>query len=378
MIPNTSRKIGLWALAVLLVQTIMAWADGVESPYFKGGKLDAYYDRHDNGDFRVNSMFWSPGFKGGYGSIVPENDLRQTIHYYGGFVSPLLSRPELGNLVLGAQEITQGDSNQTEVQGEYRLASGIGVGAGFVDRKFSDQDIHWAKLSYRGDLWGDIRYILSTQWQHVQARDYPGGYLALYNPQLMATWGSDGEQWRASFGYVAPDEGADKLRPALEVFYVDNSIGQLDGAKDLWVTGSLGFRKGFLGHESRLGRAMGPTGVEMANPIGYLNPNFNRRLTAWEVGDLVNFRFIHTTLPNGMRVETLETAVYPTQLLAPGSWLDTLFVGVGNTSPNPGQDGVSGIFGYHQRIGHFESSIRVQHDFDRDDTALFVDLIHWL
>ncbi len=371
------RKTGAWTLVVLLAQALAVWADDVESPYFKGGKLDAYYDRQDNGDFRVNSMLWAPGIKGGYGAIVPEQNQSQPIHYYGGFVSPLLPHPELGNLVLGAQEISQGDSNQTEVQGEYRLPFGLGLGAGFVDRKFSNQDVRWAKIAYRG-LWGDIHYILATQWQRFQAKDYPGGYLAVYNPQLMATWGSDGEQWRTSFGYVAPDQGKDKFRPALEVFYVDNSIGQLDGPKDLWVTGSLGFRKGFLGHESRLGRAMGPTGVEMANPIGYLNPNFNRRLTAWEVGDLVNFRFIHTTLPNGKRVETLETALYPMQLLAPGTWLDTLFVGVGNTSPNPVQDGVSGIFGYHQRIGHFESSIRVQHDFDRDDTSLFVSVIHWL
>lgn len=349
---------------------------GTDSPYLKGGKIDAFYDRKDNGDFQVNSLLWSPGFKGGYGVNVSETGGQDT-HYFGGFARPLLTRPELGDFILGAQEILRGDAKQTEVQGEYRLPSGLGFGGGFVDRNLSDQDIKFAKISYRKQ-WQSINYIVSAQWQRFQERDYPGGYIALYNKQLMATWGNDGEQWRGTLGYVAPDQGADKLRPALEVFYMDNSIGKINGSKDVWITGSLGFRKGFLGHESRLGRGMGPTGVEFANPIGYLNPNFNRRLTAWEVGDFVNFRFIHRSLPNGGREQTLETAIYPAQFLDTDSLLNALFVGFGATSPNPGQDGISGLFGYHKRIGNIESSFRVQHDFDRDDTTIFFSLIHWL
>jgi hypothetical protein len=194
----------------------------------------------------------------------------------------------------------------------------------------------------------------------------------------MAVWGSDGEQWRGTLAYVAPELGVHELRPAVEVFYVDNTIGQVNGSKEMMVTGSLGFRKGFLGHEARLGRAMGPTGIEFSNPLGYLNPNFNRRLTAWEVGEFVNFRFIHKTLPNAGREETLETAIYPTQLLGIDSLVNALFVGVGVTSPNPGQNGVSGLLGYHKRVENIESSFRVQHDFDRDDTSIFFSLIHWL
>ncbi|MDO9141787.1 MAG: hypothetical protein Q7U38_15820 [Methylobacter sp.] len=352
------------------------YAENTDSPYLKGSKVDAFYDRKDNGDFQVNSLLWGPSVKGGYGVQVSETGGQDT-HYFGGFARPLLTRPELGDLILGAQEILRGDAKQTEVQGEYRLPSGLGFGGGFVDKTHNDQDIKFAKISYR-QQWQSINYIVSTQWQRFQQRDYPGGYIAVYNKQLMATWGSDGEQWRGTLGYVAPDQGADKLRPALEVFYVDNSIGQVNGSKDVWITGSLGFRKGFLGHESRLGRAMGPTGVEFANPIGYLNPNFNRRLTAWEIGELVNFRFIHRSLPNGGREQTLETAVYPGQLLGVDSLFSALFVGLGTTSPNPGQDGISGLLGYHKRIDNIESSFRVQHDFDGDDTAIFFSLIHWL
>jgi len=159
-----------------------------ESPYFKGGKIDAFYDRKDNGDFQVNSILWSPVFKGGHGVQISETG-GQDINYFGGFARPLLTRPELGDLILGAQEVLQGDSKQTEVQGEYRLPSGLGLGGGFVDRNLSDQDIKFAKISYR-NAWQSVKYIVSAQWQRFQERDYPGGYLALYNKQLMASNGA--------------------------------------------------------------------------------------------------------------------------------------------------------------------------------------------
>ena len=364
----------LFALLLILSPCIYASTD---SPYFKGGKIDAFYDRSDNGNFQVNSMLWTPVFKGGHGVQISETGGQDT-NYFGGFARPLLTRPDLGDLILGAQEVLQGDSKQTEVQGEYRLPSGLGLGGGFVDRNLSAQDVKFAKISYRNE-WQSIKYIVSTQWQRFQQRDYPGGYVALFNKELMASWGSDGEQWRSTVGYVAPDRGIHALRPAIELFYTDNTIGQVTGSKDLMLTGSLGFRKGFLGHESRLGRAMGPTGVEFSNPLGYLSPNFNRRLTAWEVGDFVNFRFIHKTLPNNTgREETLETAIYPGQLLGNNNLINALFVGVGVTSPQPGQHGVSGLLGYHTRIDSIESSFRVQHDFDINDTSIFFSLIHWL
>ncbi|MGZ4969000.1 MAG: hypothetical protein ACXV8O_16510 [Methylobacter sp.] len=366
----------IFFLALLLIIQPCIYAGDIDFPYLKSGKIDAFYDRKDNGDFQVNSILWTPVFKGGHGVQISETG-GQDINYFGGFARPLLAHPKLGDLILGAQEVLQGDSKQTEVQGEYRLPSGLGFGGGYVDRNLSDQDIKFAKISYRHE-WQAIRYILSMQWQRFQGQDYPGGYVALYNKQLMASWGSDGEQWRSTVAYVAPDQGIHALRPAVEVFYVDNTIGKVNGSKDMMVTGSLGFRKGFLGHESRLGRAMGPTGVEFSNPLGYLNPNFNRRLTAWEVGDFVNFRFIHKTLPNAGREETLETAVYPGQLLGTDSLIDALFVGVGVTSPNPGQNGVSGLLGYHTRIDSIESSFRLQHDFDINNTAIFFSLIHWL
>ncbi|MFZ2725523.1 MAG: hypothetical protein WAX77_04685 [Methylococcaceae bacterium] len=353
-------------------------ADNTDLAYFKGGKADVYYDRQDNGNYQINSLLWTPAIKGGHGIIV-SNTGAEDINYYGGFIRPLLTHPELGDLILGAQQIDQGNNSQTEFQGEYRLPMGLGFGGGFVEKTLNNkqQDIQFAKISYR-NKWHNINYIFSTQWQNYFNQHYAGGYIALYNPQFMASWGQDGEQWRSTLAYVAPDKGEKNLRPAIEAFYVDNSIGQIIGSKDLMLSGSLGFRKGFLGHESRLGRAMGPSGVEFSNPLGYLNPNFNRRLTAWEIGDFVNFRFIYRNLPNGKREQTLETAVYPTQFLLDDSFFNALFAGFGQTDSNPSNNTLSALLGYHKRIGNIESSMRWQHDFNIEQNSFFIDFIYWL
>jgi PAS domain S-box-containing protein len=229
--------------------------------------------------------------------------------------------------------VTDADNNILRVNKSFTALTGysadevVGKPAGILKSGRQDKAFYAAMWEcihrdnyWQGEIWnkrknGDVY----PEWLCITAITNPEGLIsnyvgtftdiiALYGKQLMASWGSDGEQWRSTVGYVAPDQGAAELRPAIEMFYVDNTIGQVNGSKDMMVTGSLGYRKGFLGHESRLGRAMGPTGVEFSNPLGYLNPNFNRRLTAWEVGELVNFRFIHKTLPNSGREETLETA----------------------------------------------------------------------
>jgi hypothetical protein len=123
---------------------LIVYADNTDSPYFKGGKLDVFYDRQDNGSFQVNSVLLSPIIKGGHGMIVSETG-DQDINYYGGFVRPLLTHSEWGELILGSQAINQGNKHQLEFQGEYRLPFGLGVGGGFVDREANDQDVKFAK-----------------------------------------------------------------------------------------------------------------------------------------------------------------------------------------------------------------------------------------
>ncbi len=377
--------------ALLLIVQPYAHAANTDSPYFKGGKIDSNYERYDNGDFAVNNFLWTPVFKGGAGSVISQTG-GQDINYFGGYARPLLTRPELGELFLGAQEVLQGDRKSTEVQGEYRLPNGLGVGGGFVDRSQSNQDVKFAKVSYQNN-WKDIKYIASTQWQRFAGKDYGGGYVAVYNKELMATYGNDGEQWRSSFGYIGP-QITEKLRPAIEALYIDNSIGKIGSDRTAMISGSLGYSKGFLSHEARLGRAMGPTGMQFSNPQAFLttatDPSFNRRLQAWELGGLANFRYINTSVSAGSpRTETFEFNVFPGQVLGVDNLLSAVFVGAGITHPNGGlpykstsgpanKDGVSGIIGYVKRFGQVESNVRVQHDFDVNDTQLYAGAQYWL
>jgi len=215
----------------------------------------------------------------------------------------------------------------------------------------------------------------------------------VYNKEWLVTYGNDGEQWRSAFAYIAPPL-TEILRPAIEVLYIDNSIGKIGGDRTLMVSGSLGFSRGFLSHEATLGRAMGPTGMQFSNPLGYLNtaadPNFNRRAEVLEIGGLLNFRYINNSVAAGSpRTETFEASVFPGQWLGVGPLLGSIFIGGGITSPNGttpykstraqiNQNGVSGNVGYIQRFGHVDTNVRVQHDFDIDDTQLYVGVQYWL
>lgn len=175
---------------------------------------------------------------------------------------------------------------------------------------------------------------------------------------------------------------------------MDNSIGKMGADKTLMISGSLGFSKGFLSHEATLGRAMGPTGMQFANPLGFLNtaydPTFNRRAEVWELGGLFNFRYINTGVAEGSpRTETFEANIFPAQFFGVDNLLSSVFIGGGITNPNGAkpykstlaklnQDGVSGNMGYIKRFGHIDTNVRVQHDFDVNDTQVYVGAQYWL
>jgi hypothetical protein len=382
---------GICAASLMFAQSVVYAEDYTQSPYFKGGKLDSNFNYYDNGDFANNNILWTPAFKGGGGTVISQTG-GQDINYYGGYVRPLVAKPEIGELFLGAQQVLQGDRISSEVQGEYRLPNGLGVGGGFVDRSQSTQDAKFASVSYKNQ-WQDFKYQVTTQWQSFNGKDYGGGYLAAYNKEYMLSYGNDGEQWRSTFGYVAP-QITEKLRPALEVLYVDNSIGKIGTDKSLMVSGSLGFSKGFLSHEARLGRAMGPTGMQFSNPLGYLNtgtdPTFNRRAESWELGGLFNFRYINTSDVSGKpRTETFEANMFPAQFFDINNLLSSVFIGGGLTNPNGtkpykstlakiDQAGVSGSIGYIKRFGAVDTNVRLQHDFNVDDTQVYVGAQYWL
>ena len=77
----------------------------------------------------------------------------------------------------------------------------------------------------------------------------------------------------------------------------------------------------------RLGRAMGPQGLEFGNPLGFLSPSFNRLPDAWEIGDVVDFRVIVNHPPNGNNTANYEALVFPFQIGGSTGLLRALFVG---------------------------------------------------
>lgn len=342
-----------------------------DSPWLNPGKIDFLYRGRD-ADNSYNAFAWTPVFKGGGGTVAPKSGESTT--YLGGFLRPLQGWPDKGELILGAQGVEANNRRDIEAQAEYRLPFGLGIGGGFVEAREAGNDIQFAKLTWRNKIrrWN---YILELQGQDVEHSVSPGGYLAVYDDQFMTVLGHDGEQWRATAGYVAPTNRT-IFRPAAEVLYVDNAIGEFDGPRSIFVNGTLRLQGGFLSHPARLGRAMGPQGLEFGNPLGFLFPTWNRRLETWEMGGLLDVRYEHIWLPNHTKQERADAALFPFQFLETRSLLDGLFVGASYTR-TPAMDNPGVIGGILRKVAFLNANISVERRVRPYETIVVVGLIDW-
>jgi hypothetical protein len=349
----------------------ISYDEGVysENPNLRPGKLDFLY-RHRRDLDQYNGFVWTPIFKGGAGALDPT--VGESTHYGGGFVRPLAPWPDKGDLILGAQSVETPLDPIYEVQGEYRFPFGLGVGGGVVETLNPFSDVRFGKMTYR-NKWRGWNYILEVQGQDTADRTEPGGYVALFNNYFMAVGGSDGEQWRVTGAVMAPETWK-VVRPVLEVLWVDNSIGQIVGPKVLFANATLKYEGGFLSHPARLGRAMGPQGLEFGNPLGFLNPTFNRRLEVWEMGSLADFRADRIELPTGAIQERYEGYVFPFQLQEARSFLDAAFVG-GAWSKSPVKDTPSIIGGIFAQFGFVKLSVGVEHQVEPRETMVTVGVV---
>ena len=342
-----------------------------DSRWLNPGKIDFLY-RGREADNTYNAFAWTPTFKGGGGVIAP--DTGQSTTYLGGFLRPLAGVPDTGDLILAAQGVEANNRRDFEAQGEYRLPMGLGVGGGFVEAKKAGNDIAFGKLTFRNKLAG-WNYILELQAQDVEQSVSPGGYAALYNDQVMGVAGSDGEQWRVTGGYVAPTNGT-ILRPAAEVLYVDNSIGEFDGPRSVFVNATLRLQGGFLAHPARLGRAMGPQGLEFGNPLGFLFPTWNRRLETWEMGGLADVRYERIWLPNRTTQDRVDGEIFPFQFCGTRSLFDYFFLGASYTQ-TPTMDNPGVVTGLIGKIGFVNVNAAVEHRFRPSENIVIVGLIDW-
>ncbi len=349
----------------------ISYDEGVysESPLLRPGKLDFLYKHRRELD-QYNGFVWTPIFKGGAGVLDPSSG--ESMHYGGGFVRPLAPWPDKGDLIIGAQAVETPLDPIYEMQGEYRFPTGFGLGGGVVETLNPLTDVRFGKLTYR-NKWRAWNYILEVQWQNTFDHTDAGGYVALFNEYFMAVAGNDGEQWRVTGAFMAP-ESWKVVRPVIEAVYVDNSIGQVVGPKVLFANATLKYEGGFLSHPARLGRAMGPQGLEFGNPLGFLNPTFNRRLDVWEMGALADFRADRIESPTGDITERYEGYLYPMQCQPARTFLDGVFVG-GAWSKSPTMDTASIIGGIFAQLGFLKFSVGVEHQFEPRDTLVTVGVV---
>jgi len=344
---------------------------GLWTRLMEPGKLDFHY-RHLTAteESRYNAFLWTPMFRGGGGFFSPD-DL-PSVSYGGGYLRPLAAWPDLGDLILGGGFVDGGPRQDYEFQAEYRLPMGLGIGGGFFDTENPATDVAFGKLTYRNKIqsWS---YILELQIQEFGDETSPGGYAAIYNDEWMFVGGIDGEQWRVTAGYIAP-ESTGHFRPAAELIYVDNSIGDLDGPRSWFGNLTLGYEGGFLSHPARLGRAMGPQGLEFGNPLGFLLPTWNRRLEVWELGGLAGARAERIEFPNGSVTERYEGLVFPFQPAQTGTFLDGLFIG-GAYIRRPTEDTMSCLAGYFGPLKPFKVFAGVEYEFEPSETMAVAGVI---
>lgn len=356
-----------------------------ESTLLRPGKVDLLYKRRFDVD-QYNAFLWTPLIKGGGG--VFDSGAGNVTTYGGGFFRPLAPWPERGDLILGAQGVDNDFRSDYEVQGEYRFPFGLGIGGGALESLREADDIRFGKLTYRNTL-RDWNYILAVLGQRTgfeeryggpisgpatEFHTSPGGYAAVYNAQWMGVYGNDGEQWRGTLAYIAP-ESWKVVRPVVEAIWTDNSIGNRPGPKSLFVNGSLRFEGGFLSHAARLGRAMGPQGLEYGNPLGFIFPTWNRRLEVWEMGSLVDFRLERIEQVSDIVQERYEGYVFPFQVQpSRNRWLDAFFAG-GAYSKTGRDETPSIIGGVLAEVGFVRVSVGVEYQSDPHETSVVVGLI---
>ena len=280
---------------------------------------------------------------------------------FGAVVRPVADPSGRGELAFGANYLASADFRQWEAQAKYVASSGFGMGAGF------------ARLGIAGDTWfvnatargrrGTLSYHISPLVQDNPDGPSFGGYAALHTDHLFLGGGSDGEHWRV-LGAWSADNGDDSaIDPSIEILFVDHGIGRLDGERFLFVNGSLKRNAGFLSTKSRLGRALGPQGLQFANPVAFLSQPWSRTVDVWETGGIMNLRLARRAI-RGERTTTLaQVVVFPMQALAGGVRFHGLLAGVQHERESLRSTSV--LIGHAAPLGHASVSIVGSYDIDQ-------------
>jgi len=288
-------------------------------------------------------------------------------------------RPDLGTedeFVIGTSFVDNAGESQFELQTRYTLASSLGLATGYFRSGASGQsDLFFARVNYEVPFMGG-KVSLSPVGQRNLNRDYDLGAYAVYtNADLLVGGGFDGEEVRGTVNYAFPTKlGA--LRPAGEVLYVDNSVGEIDGAEIMLAAGTLGFSGGYLAQGFSMGRVAGPTAVYQVNPVSFTSPAWNRFYDVWEYGDFVSVEALSVQAGDG-RTTRYSAVVYPAQLLPENQGIaERVYLGFRHTENDIDNDTDAPVAGYFGPLfGKFSGSVSFAYDFQDEQGELILGLV---
>lgn len=283
---------------------------------------------------------------------------------FGGLVRPSLEPTGGGEFILGGNYFSRAGTRQWEVQAKFIAPNGLGFSAGFVEAGVADE-LWFASAVARGKR-GTLNYQLSVLAQSGADGISPGGYAALHGEHLFVGGGSDGEHWRVLGSWSANNSSRSAFDPSIEFLLVDHTIGRLAGEKFQFVNGSLKRNTGFLSTASRLGRALGPQGLQFANPVTFLSQPWSRTADVWEIGEIVNVRFARRMLPDGAVSALAQAVIFPMQALKSESRYRGLFAGI--QYQREVSRSTSLLFGHARRLG--PASVNVAGSFDLDRRSI--------
>ncbi len=367
-----------------------------------------------------NLIVWTPVVKAGIGYIdLPGKKYAQ----YGGFflrpLQPLAFKgKDKGELIIGFNYAKYKDtatnakpvlnSFNWDLQAEYRFKFGLCLGGGVVKSSFFESPTgalrnndYFFKASYRGGFAKEWKYNITGLVERFNKKIRGGAYAAIYGPYGSLSGGYDFESYRVSLGLMAKKDRK-YFKPAAEVLFIDKTIGfNRMAPRIVWFNGTLKFTNGFLSNESRLGRSMGPTGLEYGNPLSFLtpindgNPIFNpinnpgapiwnRALNTWELGGLLNARLLHFRLPNKSLWGMAEVTFFPFQFMKKRIYfLENVFVGSNYAyyvKVPAGQNAIKSFTvetGFTHRVKSLGINLEVEYNINNKNATFNAGIINW-
>jgi hypothetical protein len=325
---------------------------------------------HLDSTSKVNPIIWGSSLTTGFD--ITHNRKIDDTHNGGIYLRPNAKKDNQPDVVISVEHLNE-TSSQWEAQAHVIYPSGFGLGGGFVEKPFGTDNLWFAKFIYQKKE-AKKSFIISPFIEYNEGEISPGILGAVYNKNYFIGGNASDEQWRTMLAYIS--EKSDSIyQPVIEARYIDNTIGDNDGVKYWFVNASLKYNGGFFGHNSRLGRALGPSANVHENPVSYLGSNWNRTADLWETGKLVNFRLSHKEFFDNSHITNIQTAVFPAQFISNNTIMHGLFIGYEHINQTSMPNDDIGIAGYSVNIDKSLLTLVGKHNFENNDQEIIFTIM---